>query len=631
MFRLLPIVGLFVLAIPCAIQGQPAQKNVPAPKAPGGEQPDKDVDPDGKGAKDAKGPKESPRMQKLKQLSFDRRPSAIFKAWSKGSLQVPDKKEDSTEKEKQDPATQKLEAELAELQLQVTLGKWGNVKSYFATLPKDEAQAGYKHLLESLAIGSRQGGEPMEGMNPQMMQFAEKNKFSPTDVIGLAAAAPTGVDKDTVAKLGSILSQAIAGGHEVDNAVQLIQAQCALPKDQAPFNQRQAAQLLAAANQAVYIGTFLPSLDEAVAKKDHEALNLLARHFSSLYQKEKKTARLEQAWAALQAVLSVGGGPRAEIEEGLKRAVEIAPKLREELGQKWLEQSFTSEPQRGMDIVATIGTAVARGMQSSPMQPDQRFKALQLQKTAVEALVRAAPDKAASWQTTLSLLTVNWLTEAQFSAQHDRSNSLGPRMQFDRYGNSYYMNDDDDDDDMPHRRMMMQREENMPQPVPIGKMLDTRPSETWLAHVEDGLKPKLVSTMARQYLKVKEETKAFPYIEQLAKQKPEEARELVKEFLRVWTSNHNLNESRQNRNPYFYIYGFDRQGESIPLTRSKQERNLVELAEWTKRLRALGVGEMDEVLLAKAFTTCHSSAEVYRMDAIQTVFGPLAALKPKTL
>ena len=43
------------------------------------------------------------------------------------------------------------------------------------------------------------------------------------------------------------------------------------------------------------------------------------------------------------------------------------------------------------------------------------------------------------------------------------------------------------------------------------------------------------------------------------------------------------------------------------------------------------IGEVDEKLLTEAFTACHSSAEVYRLDAIEKVFGSFDALKPATL
>src|SRR5262249_54121274 len=67
------------------------------------------------------------------------------------------------------------------------------------------------------------------------------------------------------------------------------------------------------------------------------------------------------------------------------------------------------------------------------------------------------------------------------------------------------------------------------------------------------------------------------------------------------------------------------------LTRSKQERNLLDLADWVERMRRLPLERLDEDLLVNAFTKCHSSAEVYRLEAIEKVFGPLAKMKPRTL
>ncbi len=80
-----------------------------------------------------------------------------------------------------------------------------------------------------------------------------------------------------------------------------------------------------------------------------------------------------------------------------------------------------------------------------------------------------------------------------------------------------------------------------------------------------------------------------------------------------------------------YIYGFERKAESIPLTRSKQERNLSELAGWVRRIKALPIGDVDETLLTRAFTASHSSAEVYRLEAIEDVFGSIDVLGPETL
>ena len=222
----------------------------------------------------------------------------------------------------------------------------------------------------------------------------------------------------------------------------------------------------------------------------------------------------------------------------------------------------------------------------------------------------------------MTLLGGIWLREGEFSYQFAEG-SGSARMHRDPWGNIYFV-----------RGGMMQYQQtnpNQPRPIPLPDVLKARPSADWLKQVRDDLRPKLAMTLCNLHLKAEEETKAFPYIEQLAATHPKQARELVSEFLRVWTRNHDLNAARQYTNPYMFMFGFERRAEGIPLTRSKQERNLIDLAGWVARLHKLPLGDPDEELLAKAFTACHSSAEVYRAEAIEKVFGPIGGLKPKTL
>jgi hypothetical protein len=580
-------------------------------------------------------------------MSFDRRPSAILKAWSDLSKHVTTDKDKDTrlpvtsasvvtltstpfghfltssalmsDKTKfPDP----LDIEMTALGRQVTLGDWSAVKDYYAKLPEDEGKAGYRQLLQSL-----NSSRPEPGVHPQMMQFGEKNKFSADDVLALAGAAPHGLDKETLDLLGGVLRQALSSGTVNEHFVGKLKSQHVAAK-KAYVTDREAAQVLLGAGQGVAAGEFLPALEVALADRDYQALHLLARHFLALYQKESKTSHLEKAWQATQATLAAGNATAGEQEDAVKQAVELAPKIREDLGQKWLDQSFTDEPQRGMDILATIGAGVSRGLTSHPREPDLRLKALQLQKTAVAALLKAAPQRADKWRSALTLLAGNWLREAEFSHQHDRSAGLGPGLRRDVYGNFFYM---DEDEPMPPY-MMMQQQPNMPQPIRVGKLLEARPEPAWLTLIDEGVQPKMATSYAELYLKVNEEALAFPFIEKLAGTHPDKARELVKDFLRVWTRNHDPNGGSRGRfNRYMYLYGWETRAETIPLTRSKQERNLLELASWVERCRALNVGPLDEKLLAKAFTTCHSSAEVYRLDALEKVFGSIGALKPMTL
>jgi hypothetical protein len=575
-------------------------------------------------------PKPSPRMLKLQQLTFDRRPSAILKAWAPKPPAPPaDPKE---KKAKPDP----LDVEIEGFQRNVTLGKWDAVKAYLAKLPPEEGKAGYQQMLRSLqnafgpGMAGGRGGQMspemmmmMQGGQGNMMQYMEKQRFGPDDLIGLTAAAPAALDKDTLDPLSSILTQCINGGTVIEVIVARLKAETARPKG-AALTVRQAAKLLSSSGHAADAGDFLPSLAKAQTDKDLEGLNLLAQHEIGLHARNSKLTHLEKAWSATQSALALPPTPaaRTDQEEALQRAVELAPKLKEELGQAWLEQSFTTKSERGMTILATIGTLSAQALLRQAQDPEGRLKTLKLQKTAIEALLKAAPARAKEWRDTITLLAAGWLREAEFSYQNAPTRQA--KMRRDRYGNYFYW-----EEEMYANRQMMMRG-TQPRPIETEGMLLSQPEKDWLAQVGGELRPKLAMTMCQLHLKAEEEKKAFPYIEEVAKSHKDKARELANEFLRVWTSNHNPNNDRGYRSRFMF-FGYEERADGIPLTRSKQERNIVDLAEWVDRLRKLPIGEVDQELLAKAFTTCHSSAEVYRSEAIEKVFGPIGGLKPKTL
>src|SRR5262245_49674464 len=120
--------GLFALMVGVTASAQVPVAPEPRP-AVGTASVDGPTAPDGKGepGKSA-GPAETPRMTRLKQLSFDRRPSVILKAWA------PQPKDDkSTSSQPKDAKTEALDKEVGEFQKHVTLGRWAEVKSYLAS------------------------------------------------------------------------------------------------------------------------------------------------------------------------------------------------------------------------------------------------------------------------------------------------------------------------------------------------------------------------------------------------------------------------------------------------------------------------------------------------------------------
>jgi len=594
----------------------------------------------------------TPRLQALQKLEFDRRASTILAAWAtppkkpeeakpaKPAAEPPKVEEpappaDETPEqaaariaakeaaaaaaakakeaaEKQVAETKAIAEEMSALQRNVTLGDWAKVREYFATLTEDERKGGFEKLLQSLQNGPQQRPQvPQQGQ-----LYIEKNQFAPEDIVGLALAGPAKLEKNHYASLGILLRLALDSGHQLESFLAGIEP--SLDDPAFGLDRRKLALILVAANEPRALEKLVPTQAEATEKNDRVGFNLISRYCLAMHAKDKKTTWLEQAWHSTQSVLAIGEVEEDAKKEALTRAVEIAPKIQAELGQAWLDESFTQRPERGMEILAAIGSASSLALAAEPTNADKRTKLLELQTTATKALLRAAPELAKQWSKELELLANNWLREAGVSYQYDDSTSLGPRMQRDYYGNFYYY-----DNSGMYRG-------NLPSAISTAKILEIRPDDGWLSHIDPTLAPRFQMIFAQLLLKVDEEGQAFPYIENLATTLPRQAKDLVDEFLRVWTKKNNPNAARGRTNQYMFFYGFEERAAGIPLTRSKQERNLAELSEWVGRLRKLPV-ELDDTLVANAFTTAHSSAEVFRLESIERIFGPVAQLKPSSI
>ncbi len=358
-------------------------------------------------------------------------------------------------------------------------------------------------------------------------KFAEKNVFLPDDVLAIADASPTSLSKKAHAGLlGMLLQQALENGNFMNQLVAKLQSGTRWLGGKDPEARMMAARVLIGAGRPVEGGEFLPPLEVAEQSKDVEALNLIAYYFLTRFGQEPKKEFLESGWEATQAVLGTNELEDEQKDEALQRAVELAPKLEEELGQAWLGESFTKNEVRGREVLAAIGSATSKGRGNRMSEP--RLKQLELQKTAVDALLSLEGLDLGKWRESLNLLALNWLSEGEYSYSFDQSkSSTGMQMQWDNYGNMYYVQDNS------NANWFQQNRGNAPQPITSGLLLEVKPGDTWLAQVDPSLQPKFAMQYAQLFLKVSEEEKAYPYIERLAKTHPAQSLELANEFIQV--------------------------------------------------------------------------------------------------
>ncbi len=569
-----------------------------------------------------------------------------------------------------DPATaaageamQQLQQQLQTLQLAVTRGSWPEVGQLLAGFSEPERLLIHDRLVVSLTNGP---ANAPRGRNGQ--RIGERNLLRAADVIAIAELYPAAViPTERLQSLGQLAVTCENEGESPAVLAQQLQLHLADELPDRKLNRIAAGQLLLSANRLAEALQFLPTLEELQAAADLKTQATLARTFYGLHRQQADPAKLERAWQAVQSVLEspapapsaaapataataeppAAPGPAeapvtpptnvppaltlAEWQdlqtEVLQLAVELVPQLRKELGAKWLSDSFTREAERGRRILHGIGRAAAIGMAQNPAAPDERMGVLKLQQTAVDAILQHAAASLDEWKPALHLLLVNWLREARYSVQYDTSTARGPQMQRDAYGNYFWMGDDN----MAMRQMQAQSQTGMPVAIAAGKLLDAAPGDAWLQSLEPSFFPTFAESCARLHLKVKDESAAFPWIEKLAASHPQEAVELVQTFLSTWTENHDPNSARRRTGVYMFSFGYNERLNSIPLTRSHQERNLRELAGFARRIRGLQLSGVDESWLANAFAGVHSAAEVYLEKDLQAVFGSSDAIQTKTL
>lgn len=594
--------------------------------------------------------KKAARLKKLGKLTFNRLPSNILETWYKPG------KNDLSADLPPAPADSflyndaRFELATAKLQKDFTMGNWNSISRFLKLLRYQDAKTTYRQILAAASganASKLQGAQSGSRVDPRTLQ---PQYLAFRDIMAIARIAPVesdetpaAIDRDTVAATGepgsdtteqkeariakefiplfsSAFRLTISQGRSADDLIVLFNEE--LKRDQPVFTKRQMAKIVFGAGLPIPAGEFLPDLDVAKQENDHEALNLLSKHYLAIHAEEKKKEHLEKAWYVTQAILAAADVDPDERKTALARAVKLSSDVSEELGKKWLSDSFVAQLETGMELLGAIGADTSKSLKINARSPGTRLERLKLQNDAVNALFKTSPEQAKVWSQLLELLAMNWLREANISYTDDSSTAIGPSMQRDIYGNIFYFD---------QMNGVSRSRNSMVTAIGTADLLEVKPSHQWLDLVSPTLRPKFDSVMAQLYLKVSEQDLALPYIEKLAATHPAKAEDLVDEFLTVWTRNHNPNSDRRRTNSYMFMYGFESRAQSIPLTRSKQDRNLKELASIVARLEKLVDKDLDEKLLVNAFVTCHSTAEVYELEEIEKVFGPVSQMKPETI
>lgn len=562
--------------------------------------------------------KPTPEQQKMavvNELKIDRSPLGILEARVEDARASKEEIKPLPEKPTPEQELEHFQKTAAVFRRDVILGRWDKVAEFFAALPKPIADETYKNLVAKIVAPVAINPQPdiqAQGAKPH----TQPSYLPPMEWLGLAAAAPNPPSVDALTFLAKLLSNdnrppedffdALAKGIRHFGGTE-------------PADRKRAAELLLEVGFIEEAEPFLPNLAEAREKPDYQGINLIARHRAALAKSKPSAAgkdAVQLAWELSTSFLSDQKAPIEARSEALFRALSLIPDLGDDRGRDWLKKTFENPEGPGLELLSSLGTLTALNRENP--SSSIRFEQLRLQHAAVKAMLASGADPAL-WADIFTLYARQWVHEAEVTRQLDQGASRRMVPQYDNYGNVFFTQNE------------TQYRGDGTSPISSADMLECRPEDTWLATLEPTTRHECNVATARLFLNVKEEDNALPLIRAIAVTRPEEAVEIVREVIRIWAENHNPNSDQEYRSRYMYYYGYNSQAGSIPLTRSKQERNLVELATLVKGIRSLGLDEAFDEELANAFIACHSKAEVWRVESIESVFGSTDVLNSATL
>ena len=399
------------------------------------------------------------RLKKLTTLKLTRLPSGIFQSWSAetGPPTEPDIHDDLPPA----PAEAILEDDtrftlaLAQFQRDFSLGNWTEVGQFLELLPQADATKLYSLMLNSAAITARTlpGNK---GATSRTDPRALQNPYITfQDIFDLAAIRPETPIQPLLGQYARLFNTVLERGASVQDLVRMFHEEVSSGgsqpvvtdldgersnTNQILFTNRDIAMILMSANLPLEAGEFLPDLETAKKEDDHEGLNLISQFYLAKYEADQKTEQLENAWHVTQAILASKQVNATQRKEALQRAVALSGKVRGDLGNQWLDETFHSDSNRGVEALAGIGSDVSRNPIVYPNDTERRQKQLELQSKAVSAVLGRNQKLDERWHEALELLAVNWLKEARISYDLDSSTQRGPNMRRDMYGNFYYYN-----------------------------------------------------------------------------------------------------------------------------------------------------------------------------------------------
>ena len=454
-------------------------------------------------------------------------------------------------------------------------------------------------LLAALMTEADVIAESRQIRNILLKQLSADKVLSPTEVLEFALLTDAAMDDEEIRLMAKMLAQSLKLGSK-EALLELVDAGHAGIGGEDQAQRNVAADLLVQAGLHAEAHRFLQPIPDE--DPDPELLNRHGFHHQHVGLTSDNPINAEKnlskAWKLyLQALESERIEPDVR-NQVLDRLFTVAPRVPGELRREWFANLFKPGNPMGTVTLSRLG-ANSMTNYKKKSTVNQRVATIRQLKQIVDIYRNTPGMDPENARNLLNLLATAINQEAALSIKYDPSK---------------------------FRTATSSR----PIPIPRAQLASMLPEPEWLDLIDPIMAEQIASNCCIIAAHADDTDLALRYLEWAKRSRQELLDRMAGEFLGTWAGALNPRSQTSTSSRTSYNNTFVNISTSAPITRAKQIRSLRRLADILATLKEMGVENLDDEIIVKAFTQCHSNAEVFQAEDIINVLGPMEQLDPMT-
>ena len=512
-------------------------------------------------------------------------------------------------------------SESERFRLAILLGDWASVGTALKTLPEGDAIKAYTRLLDSLTTNSQSAaqffqqsrsgassvtydanGNPIPAAMPA--PSTRRGLFLSDDFYAVVDAAPADLAASHLSSVAALVKVAIGAGGKNDFLARLEKGLKGIGGS-TPSGKKLAAQLLSSVGWMSDSGPYLTLKREEWDTSDTLTLVLTMEYFTQTgveKRDERQLKRAAELCAFMMQTSRFSSNDRGIFKQATDRFVKLLPALEAEDAEQLIRENFLTQPVIMIDLVLALGEAGHQAQKSTDIPLRQQSLATQ------SILLRVLEGRKSALPEAVNVLVMNWLSEAEQTYRYA--------------GVSAPQNYIDDGMGVIYRSSSSSAPR--PRTLPAEAVLSRAPSGSLIRRLNQGLAQRVNLTLLKLNLINPKEPVTLETLKSYLKEHPGQEKELCQDYLAAWVKKRTVAIEDPNIVRMRLLgYSIAKPPVSgIPLTRLRQNQNVLEFKTLLAALRELSPEPIEPNTVVQSFMSIHSGAEVYRLGDIEAIFGP---------